>query len=444
MSQALSTIFDAFRPGRLALGILAMLIVMVPARADIGAWLILDAETGRVLDKKNAFRKWYPASLTKMMTAYVVFSAIRSGQATPDSIVIMSKSAAAEPPSKMGFPIGTEMTVGNALKMLLVKSANDVAVALGQSIGGSKEDFVRRMNSEAERLGMSDTFFTNPHGLPDNAQVTSARDMAILARALWRDFPQYREYYAMTGVQFGKRILKSANREYLLRVEGAAGIKTGYICNSGYNVAAVAQRGGRTLIAIILGAGSGTERAAFASKAINAGFRKGRFSPEFGASIETMQSPSGNLAPPADGYCRRNKLSTAQLYSIYAKPDASKADFASLSLAYAQPEKGSGAVEVVKLPKKKGSRKTDWAKVMDVIVGPRQGDNRILKVAIGIPPGAQFPVASQGKTYEELTGVYIPVPGDKPEGPLARMPTIDDLPKGALSRSLLPHAKPSS
>ncbi len=424
--------------------VLGLLCAMGSAKADIGAWLLLDAETGQVLDEKDSFREWYPASLTKMMTAYVVFSAIRAGNADPDSVVVMSKSAAAEPPSKMGFPIGTELTVSNALKMLLVKSANDVAVALAQSIGGSTEDFIRKMNSEAKRLGMTDTVFTNPHGLPDNAQVTTARDMAILAQALWRDFPQYRDYYAMTGVQFGKRILRSANREFLLRVEGAVGIKTGYICNSGYNVAAAAQRGGKTIIVVVLGAGSGNERAAFASKAINAGFRKGRFSPVVGNDIETLQPRGDTGAPPADGYCRRNKPSTAQLYSLYAKPDMSKASLASLSLAFSQPAKEKGAAEAVKLPKKKGTKKTDWSKVMDVIVGPRDGTEKVLKVAIGVPQGAELPLASQGKTTEELTGIYIPVPGEKPDGPLARLPTIDDLPKSVLSRTLLPSAKPES
>lgn len=437
-------ILDGIRYGRLVVCCLAFLSAMGSAKADIGAWLLLDAETGQVLDEKESFRQWYPASLTKMMTAYVVFSAIRAGSATTDSIVVMSKSAAAEPPSKMGFPIGTELTVGNAVKILLVKSANDVAVALAQSVGGSTEEFVSKMNSEATRLGMTSTIFTNPHGLPDNAQVTTARDMAILARALWRDFPQYRDYYAMTGIQFGKRVLKSANREFLLRVDGAAGIKTGYICNSGYNVAAAAQRGGRTLIAVILGAGSGTERAAFASKAINAGFRKGWVLPEAGSTIETLKPSATTLLPPADGYCRRNKPSTATLYSIYAKPDESEADLASLSLAYSQPAKDKGAAEAVKLPKKKGSRKTDWAKVLDTIVGPRNGLERILPVATGVPAGAELPLASRGKSTEELTGIYIPVPGEKPEGPLARMPTIDDLPKSALSRTLLPNAKPGS
>jgi D-alanyl-D-alanine carboxypeptidase len=245
-----------------------------PARADIGAFVLIDANSGAVIEEDNATRKWYPASLTKMMTAYVTFKAIREGRASLNSAVVQSKNSLSEPPSKMGFKVGTRFTVDTALKIILIKSANDVAVALGEAVAGSEAGFIAMMNAEARRLGMSNTYFTNPHGLPDNRQVTTARDMAILAMALRRDFPESRKFYEHPGIRFGKKTLRSANREFLLRVPGANGMKTGYICNSGYNVAASVTRGNRTLIAVILGAGSGLERTAFARQLFDEGFRK--------------------------------------------------------------------------------------------------------------------------------------------------------------------------
>ncbi|MEM8704388.1 MAG: serine hydrolase, partial [Pseudomonadota bacterium] len=132
------------------------------ARADIGAFILIDAKTGKVLEEKNATRKWYPASLTKMMTAYVTFKAIREGRATLNSAVVQSKNSLSEPPSKMGFKIGTRFTIDTALKIILVKSANDVAVALGEAVSGSESAFIAAMNAEARRLGMTNTRFTNP------------------------------------------------------------------------------------------------------------------------------------------------------------------------------------------------------------------------------------------------------------------------------------------
>ena len=233
--------------------------------------LLLDAKTGVVLSHEQAFDRWHPASLTKMMTAYVVFDAIKSGEITMASPVRVSKYALSKPPSKMGFPVGTILNFENALKIILVKSANDIAVSIAESLSGSEKAFAARMNKTARNLGMNGTNYINPHGLHHPLQYTTARDLGLLARALYRDYPQYAHLLKIPLIRFGNKRLKSYNR-LLGRFEGTDGIKTGYVCASGYNIAASASRSGKRLIAIVLGAPNSHERGIRTAKLLNAGF----------------------------------------------------------------------------------------------------------------------------------------------------------------------------
>src|SRR5262245_49065242 len=162
------------------------------ARAE--ALLLVNVESGKVISEQNATAPWYPASVTKLMTTYVTFRALRDRRITPESLFLVSPHAVAQQPAKMGFKAGTRVTADNALKMMLVHSANDMAVVLAEGVSGSIDKFTVEMNAEAQRLGMTQTSYVNPNGLPDEHQVTSARDLAILARALIRDFPEYDEY----------------------------------------------------------------------------------------------------------------------------------------------------------------------------------------------------------------------------------------------------------
>ena len=159
--------------------------------------------------------------------------------------------AAAQAPVKMGFPVGTVVTVDNALKMLMVKSANDIAVEVAEAVGGSVTGFAARMNDESKRLGMTRSHWVNPNGLPDPSQRTTARDMALLARALLTEFPQYRDYYKIPAIAIGGKILKNYN-QLLEHYPGATGMKTGFVCASGFNMIGAATRGGKTLVAIVL------------------------------------------------------------------------------------------------------------------------------------------------------------------------------------------------
>lgn len=234
-------------------------------------YIVVDFDSGKVLAARNPNQEWYPASVTKLMNAYVVFKALRDGKITLASQVVVSRHALNEPPSKMGFKVGTIIDLDNALKMMLVHSANDIAMAIGETIGGSEEGFVAMMNAEAARLGMTNTHFINPNGLPGEGQFTTARDLAVLSRALWTEFPERRQLYGITAIRSGKRVLKSAN-SLLERYPGSSGMKTGFICASGFNVVATATRDGHTLAAVVLGASTAKERAELTARLLNQSF----------------------------------------------------------------------------------------------------------------------------------------------------------------------------
>lgn len=245
-------------------------LTTVPAIA--GPALLFEATTGKVLYAEDQDNLWHPASLTKIMTAYVTFAAIRDGELKLDSKVKCSETASKEPPSKVGLPIGAEMSVELALKALIVKSANDVAVMLAESVAGNVDAFVARMNATARKLGMTRTNYVNPNGLPADAQVTTARDLAKLSRAVIRDFPQYADLWGMPSFQIGK--LRLASHNSLLRtLQGADGLKTGFICDSGFNVVASATRDGTRLMAVVLGEPSSQDRSIRAASLLEHGFQ---------------------------------------------------------------------------------------------------------------------------------------------------------------------------
>jgi D-alanyl-D-alanine carboxypeptidase len=241
------------------------------AAAQADALLLVDLESGKVISERNATYPWYPASVTKLMTTYVTLHAFRDHRIELDSLFTVSPNAVAQNPFKMGFRAGTQVTVDNALKMLLVHSPNDIAVVLAEGVSGSIEKFAEEMNAEAQRLGMTQTNYVNPNGLPADEQITSARDLAILARALIRDFPEYDYYWHIASIRLGKRVYRNTNRLIDAYV-GADGMKTGFICASGFNVVATATRSGRRLIAVVLGAKSSTSRAVKAAQLFERGF----------------------------------------------------------------------------------------------------------------------------------------------------------------------------
>ena len=246
------------------------LAVALPAAA--GPALLFDAADGKILYAEDLDDQWHPASLTKIMTAYLTFEAIKEGKLTLASKISCSELANSQSPSKVGLPVGAEMTVEQGLQALIVKSANDVAVMLAEAVAGSQEAFVERMNATAARLGMTRTKFTNANGLPDPQQVTTARDLARLASAVLRDFPEHAALWSMLEVRIGKRRLHTHNG-LLTNYEGADGLKTGFFCDSGFNVVASATRDGVRLIAVVLGEPTGRERTQRAASLLEHGFQ---------------------------------------------------------------------------------------------------------------------------------------------------------------------------
>jgi D-alanyl-D-alanine carboxypeptidase len=259
--------------------------------------LLIESDSGRVLYAENATQPWYPASVTKVMTAYVTLKAVKAGRLSLDTLITISPNAVAQAPTKMGFKAGSQITVDNALKTIMVKSANDMSVTLAEGVSGSIAAFAEEMNQTAARLGMTQTTYVNPNGLPADAQVTSARDQAILARAIYRELPEYEMYWRISAIKYGRRVMRNYNT-LLDRYPGTDGLKTGFICASGFNVVVSAKRNGRRLIAVMLGAPSGGVRAVKVAQMLERGFQTGGFSwlaPSMG-TVDTLRPV--DAAPP--------------------------------------------------------------------------------------------------------------------------------------------------
>jgi D-alanyl-D-alanine carboxypeptidase len=274
-------------------GTIALSVVAGPALAN--PVVVFDLGSGKILQHQDAFKRWYPASLSKLMTAYVTFRAIAAGEVQLDSPIKVTKHSAGEPPSKMGFKPGSVMRLDNALKMMLVKSANDIAMAVGENVGGSQAAFADRMNAEATRLGMNGTHFVNPNGLFSPDQYTTARDLAVLVMAIRREFPQYAPWFSIEGLAVGKKAIPNYNL-LIGRYPGADGMKTGFVCPSGFNMIGSATRNGRTLVAVVLGEKSAVTRAETAARLLDQGFD----TPAAASATVTTLAPYGDTVSPND------------------------------------------------------------------------------------------------------------------------------------------------
>ncbi|MFF2320431.1 D-alanyl-D-alanine carboxypeptidase [Agrobacterium sp. NPDC058088] len=231
------------------------------------AGIVIDAKTGKVLYGEDPDGLRYPASLTKMMTLYLTFEALSAGRISLDSKVMVSANAAKEPPSKLGVRAGGSVTVEQAILALVTRSANDMATALGENLGGSEDRFARMMTAKARALGMTRTTYRNANGLPNTAQMTTARDQARLGIALRQHFPQYYGYFSTRTFNFGKQVIGNHNR-LVGTVKGVDGIKTGYTRAAGSNLATSAQLDGRSIVAVVLGGRSSAARDATMRKLV--------------------------------------------------------------------------------------------------------------------------------------------------------------------------------
>ena len=231
----------------------------LPTTAPKYAAIVVDAKTGEVLYAKRADSPRYPASITKIMTLYLAFEALGSGRLQPDDRIMISPRAAAQAPTKLGLSAGETLTVQEAMQALAIKSANDIAVAMAEKLGGSEARFAAMMTLRAQELGMANTRFVNASGLPDSRQVSTARDLGILSRAVMRDYPQYYRLFSQQSFTFRGTPMRNHNG-LLGAMPGVDGLKTGYTNASGYNIAISAVRDNRRLIAVVLGAPSTAKR----------------------------------------------------------------------------------------------------------------------------------------------------------------------------------------
>jgi D-alanyl-D-alanine carboxypeptidase len=361
--------------------------------------LVMDAASGAVLYQEEATQPWYPASLTKLMTVYVALKAVHEGRLALDTPLVVSAYANSMSPSKMGFRPGTEVTLDNALKMLMVKSANDLAVTIAEGVSGSVEAFADEMNASAQAIGMRESRFFNPNGLPDSRQVTSARDMALLGRALYLQFPEHADLFNIYAFRLGSRMSRNHN-PLLGSYPGTDGMKTGFTCSAGFNIVATALRGDRRLITVVMGAPSSGARSAMATALFDRGF----MSTSSVGSVASLNASA--LSEPADmhgkacygrGPATRDYMAAVQRARVAAAPRAPQQ-------AEATPERGS-LVE--------GARKKGRAAMKVVADGARAAYN-VVAVYVGRAPGWTGPVAN-ARPANTPVGTPPPVTAYAPE-----------------------------
>ncbi|VAV89961.1 D-alanyl-D-alanine carboxypeptidase [hydrothermal vent metagenome] len=263
------------RWGLIALAAIWMLVVVpLSAMAAPYAEFVIDARTGQVLKSENADTRLHPASLTKMMTLYIVFEAVKNGEISLDTEVTISKRAASEPPSKLGLKPGQKIRLRYLVRAAAVKSANDAATALAEAIEGTEARFARRMNRTARALGMTRTTFKNANGLTEPGHLSTARDMTTLGRHLFYDYPDYYNLFSRITTNAGGKTVRHTNRKLLQGYRGADGIKTGYTRAAGFNLVASAERGNERVIATVFGGRSTATRNARVAELLDLGFRK--------------------------------------------------------------------------------------------------------------------------------------------------------------------------
>lgn len=281
------------------------------------AAFVVDAKTGRTLFARNENAPRHPASLTKIMTLYILFEEMQQGRLSLSSPLTVSARAASQAPSKLGLRPGSTIIVGDAIKALVTKSANDVAVTVAENIGSSEADFAKRMTQTARRLGMNGTVFRNASGLPDMGQITTARDMVTLGRAIQDRFPDQYRYFSIRSFAWGDSVIGSHNR-LLGRVDGVDGIKTGYTQASGFNLVSSVRRDGRQVVAAVMGGPTARARDNHMVKLLEAALPSASRGPKTDAVAD---SGAIGVSPKAVARAADQRPLTA-FVAAAAKPDA--------------------------------------------------------------------------------------------------------------------------
>ena len=391
---------DSFRRAVAGLSLLVVAVVLTasPAVAAPEAAIVMDMRNGEVLYSRSADRRLHPASLTKMMTLYLTFQAVREGRLKLDQKVRVSKHAARQPRSKLYLKTGQQVTIRSLIRATAIKSANDAAMVLAETIGGSQRGFARMMTQTAKRLGMDNTAFKNPHGLTARGHYSTARDMALLARHLYYDFPEYYNVFGRrSSVAAGKKIW-STNR--LLRTyPGATGLKTGYTRAAGYNLAASAERGGKNIVAVQFGANSSGDRAKKVSRLLDIGFQKAK------GNVRTVRpSKSGAVYASAGGSARHARVTVEDAPLPAERPTMQDSVAAALSevlvgsAAAATPDRRRLAAI---------TRKTDY-------IAPSAGQPVVEGVAVPVPRGTRTARGLRMLAPAHPALARVPIPPPKP------------------------------
>jgi D-alanyl-D-alanine carboxypeptidase len=355
-----STVRKALRAALVGAAALAAILVSSGFGGN-RAWagyadIVIDASSGEVLHSRNADVQNYPASLTKMMTLYLLFDALEKGKIKLDDGLSVSAHAEAQPATKLGLTAGSSIKVEKAILAIVIQSANDAAVVVAENIGGTEDKFADLMTKKARALGMTSTNFENASGLPDTKQHTTARDLAVLARALMTDFPQYYHYFSVTKFVWGGRTIKTHNR-LMVAYDGADGLKTGYIRASGFNLVTSAIRNNQRVIGVVLGGKSPSARDQQMAKLLDGGFAEmamadngrdrntvvpGVKPADLGVAIASLDDQSDTNAMVDAANMPENALTVADATSTTGEGDVDTGDNGEGSNAAVPPDGGWG------------------------------------------------------------------------------------------------------
>lgn len=304
-------------PARAGLGVFLLVVTMcmtpVASLAAPYAAMVIDARSGKVLHSRNADSRLHPASLTKMMTLYIAFEAVENGEISLDKKVLITKHAAAEPPSKLGLRTGQRIALRYLIRAAAVKSANDAATAIGVAIEGSEAKFARRMNRTAKAMGMSNTTFKNAHGLTESGHLSTARDMTTLGRHMLYDYPEYYHLFNRRSIHVGIATVNNTNRRLLNAYAGADGIKTGYTNAAGFNLVASAKKDNKRVIATVFGGRSTATRNARVKELLDLGFSR------TGTAVALRKPSMPNYTGSAKSVGKTIRVTTAVKKSLRPK-----------------------------------------------------------------------------------------------------------------------------
>jgi D-alanyl-D-alanine carboxypeptidase len=375
------------------MGALVSVALAVPASAaDKAAAMVIDANTGRVLHDKAGSEPRYPASLTKMMTLYLAFEAIEAGRLQFSTPIPVSERAAAAAPSKLGLDSGSEIALRDAIKALIVKSANDMAIAIAEKISGSEEAFARLMTKRARQIGMRDTTFRNASGLPNPEQLTTARDMLTLAMRMQDDFPQHYRLFSTRSFSYGGKTYRTHNA-LLGRFPGVDGIKTGYTRASGFNLVSSYKAGGKYVVGAVFGGASAGVRDAHMRMLLARGIEK--------ASTERTRKSTPQLiaeAKPAE----RPSVNTIKKQSPPAAPKP-----APVSVALEEPSTATNVPAASVEQPERAAPKIDIAKVKTVsVLASASSEDNTQTNSLPVQESAAPPAVSQGSaplTFATMT-----------------------------------------